>query len=32
MYYSITAAGRRQLETEKVEWTLMAAILQAMLE
>lgn len=31
-YYSITAAGRRQLETEKAEWTRMAAIMQAMLE
>src|SRR6201981_3707862 len=25
-YYSITAAGRRQLQTEKTEWTRMAAI------
>ena len=31
-YYSITAAGRRQLDTEKTEWTRMAAIMQAMLE
>jgi len=31
-YYSITAAGRRQLEAEKREWKRMAAILQAMLE
>lgn len=31
-YYSITAAGRRQLLTEKTEWTRMAAIMQAMLE
>src|SRR5215470_3234079 len=31
-YYSITAAGRRQLQTEKTEWTRMAAIMQAMLE
>ena len=31
-YYSITAAGRRRLETEKTEWTRMAAIMQAMLE
>ena len=31
-YYSITAAGRRQLETEKAEWTRMTAIMQAMLE
>jgi transcriptional regulator len=31
-YYSITAAGRRQLETEKAEWARTAAIMQAMLE
>ena len=31
-YYSITAAGRRQLEAEKADWTRMAAIMQAMLE
>src|SRR5215472_9402280 len=31
-YYSITAAGCRQLETEKMQWTRMAAIMQAMLE
>src|SRR5262249_26528981 len=31
-YYSITAAGRRQLETEKTEWTRMVDIMQAMLE
>jgi transcriptional regulator len=31
-YYSITAAGRRQLATEKTEWTRMAAIMQTMLE
>jgi PadR family transcriptional regulator, regulatory protein PadR len=31
-YYSITAAGRRQLQTEKAEWARMAAIMQAMLE
>ena len=31
-YYSITAAGRRQLQTEKTEWTRMAAIMQALLE
>jgi transcriptional regulator len=31
-YYSITAAGRRQLRTEKTEWTRMTAIMQAMLE
>ena len=30
-YYSITAVGRRQLETEKMEWTRMAAIMRAML-
>ena len=30
-YYSITAAGRRQLQTEKTEWSRMAAIMQAML-
>ena len=30
-FYSITASGRRQLETEKTEWTRMAAIMQAML-
>src|SRR6516225_4096507 len=31
-YYSITAAGRRQLAAEKTEWTRMTAIMQAMLE
>ena len=31
-YYSITAAGRKQLRTEKMEWARMAAIMQAMLE
>ena len=30
-YYSITAAGRRQLHTEKAEWIRMTAIMQAML-
>ena len=31
-FYTITAAGRRQLIAEKSEWTRMAAIMQAMLE
>jgi PadR family transcriptional regulator PadR len=31
-YYSITAAGRRQLQREKAEWARMSAIMQAMLE
>ena len=31
-FYSITAAGRRQLQTEKTEWTRMTAIMQALLE
>lgn len=31
-FYSITAAGRRQLQTERAEWTRMAAIMQAILE
>ena len=31
-YYGITAAGRRQLQTEKTEWARMSAIMQAMLE
>src|SRR6516225_941705 len=31
-YYNITAAGRRQLQTEKAEWSRMARIMQAMLE
>jgi transcriptional regulator len=30
--YYITAAGRRQLETERTEWTRMAAIMHATLE
>ncbi len=30
-YYSITAAGKRQLDTERAEWTRMAAIMQALL-
>ena len=30
-YYSITPAGRRQLDTEKAEWTRMASIMQALL-
>jgi len=30
-YYSITAAGRRRLDTEKAEWTRMASIMQALL-
>ena len=31
-YYSITAAGRRQLQAEKTEWARMAAIMQALIE
>lgn len=31
-YYTITAAGRGQLEAEKTEWTRMAAIMQALLQ
>jgi transcriptional regulator len=31
-YYSITTAGRRQLQTEKLEWGRMTAIMQAMFE
>ena len=31
-YYSITAAGRRQLQTEKTEWARMTAIMQALIE
>ncbi len=31
-YYSITAAGRRQLSAEKAEWTRMASIMQAVLQ
>jgi transcriptional regulator len=30
-FYTITAAGRRRLETEKAEWTRMTAIMQALL-
>jgi transcriptional regulator len=30
-YYSITAAGRRQLLTEKTEWARMTAIMQALI-
>jgi PadR family transcriptional regulator PadR len=30
-YYSITAAGRRRLDTERAEWTRMASIMQALL-
>jgi PadR family transcriptional regulator len=30
-YYSITAAGRRRLDTEKAEWARMSAIMQAVL-
>src|SRR5579863_10355431 len=29
-FYSITAAGRRQLDTEKAEWTRMAGIMQSL--
>ena len=31
-FYSITAAGRRQLKSEKTEWARMTAIMQAILE
>lgn len=31
-YYSITSAGRKQLRTEKSEWTTMAGIIQRLLE
>jgi len=31
-YYSITAAGRRQLQAEKTEWSRMAAIMQALID
>jgi transcriptional regulator len=31
-FYTITAAGRRQLQTEKAEWARMTAIMQAILE
>ncbi len=30
-FYAITAAGRRQLETEKSEWARMASIIDALL-
>jgi transcriptional regulator len=30
-FYSITAAGRRRLDSEKAEWTRMASIMQALL-
>src|SRR5258707_805152 len=30
-FYSLTAAGRRRLESEKAEWTRMAGIMQALL-
>ncbi|MGH9163549.1 MAG: PadR family transcriptional regulator [Vicinamibacteraceae bacterium] len=30
-FYELTAAGRRQLSTEKAEWDRMAAIMQALL-
>lgn len=30
-FYELTAAGRRQLTTEKAEWDRMAAIMQALL-
>src|SRR5215831_17857453 len=30
-FYSITAAGRRQLQNEKTEWTRMAGIMEALL-
>src|ERR1700745_410823 len=30
-FYSLTAAGRRRLDTEKAEWTRMAGIMQALL-
>ena len=30
-YYSITAAGRRRLDTEKAEWKRMASIMHALL-
>ena len=30
-FYSITAAGRRQLDAEKAEWTRMASIMQTLL-
>jgi len=31
-FYSITAAGRRQLSDEKAEWRRMASIMQALLD
>jgi PadR family transcriptional regulator PadR len=31
-YYDITAAGRRQLATEKAEWHRMTAIMRVLLE
>jgi len=31
-FYTITAAGRRQLRTEKTEWARMTTIMQALLE
>lgn len=30
-YYSLTAAGRRRLDTEKARWTRMASIMQTLL-
>jgi len=30
-YYSLTAAGRRRLDTERAEWTRMASIMQTLL-
>jgi DNA-binding PadR family transcriptional regulator len=30
-FYSITATGRRRLDTEKAEWTRMAGIMQSLL-
>jgi transcriptional regulator len=30
-FYSITATGRRRLDTEKAEWTRMAGIMEALL-
>jgi transcriptional regulator len=31
-FYTITPAGRRRLQSEKTEWTRMAAIMQTLLE
>lgn len=31
-YYSLTAAGRRQLEEEKAQWALLSATINAMLK